>query len=347
VAKTDQKKDLGVEEIFLYSPARASAGALREYKRRASTGLRLGWGIPEIDDYMIPLMQGDQISIVGRPGQAKTSLCIAFAKRASMLAKAAAGTEDGSIPVVVYCTWETILEEFVGLVQAGISGQSLEAIARGTADLARVEDAVIRGISDRLYVIGRSIEVGRRGARPVALTLPIVDELIGALIDDGKQPVLIVLDYLQRIPAALSRMDDRQRVVYNANYGKEMAMRHACALMQAVQAGRKTDEYSGLKFPQLNDAQWGSDIEQTTDKFISVTRPSTYLPFGSTLQSGSGRIYTVNEELLAIKWQKQRWGRAGAVHFLSFNPALLTIGPMNSAVAEDPDEEEVGSTIPF
>jgi replicative DNA helicase len=308
---------------YLYPPARAARVAMEEFRRRKNAAYRITWGTDDLDESLTPLMAGDMASIIGRPGHAKTSFMIAECKHANKLAMKQTSLQDKA--VTVFVTWETMVEEFVGLVTAAESGQTMEMLARGTADLAKIQDAVVRSIGSRMYVIGKSIQESR-SARRIPLTMSVVSQLLGIIAQDHRI-VLVCFDYLQRIPGETPAMNRSmiEKVSYNSGVVKDVGMWLGCPSLVAVQSRRDADNYEGLKFPTLGDGQWSSSIEMDSDKVLAVTRPILYLPDGSTINHG-GRVYTVDERLLAVKNQKQRWSRAGAVMFLDFDAAHLVFG---------------------
>ena len=308
---------------YLYTPARAARVAMEEFQRRKNAPYRITWGTDDLDESLTPLMAGDMASILGRPGHAKTSFMIAECKHATKLAQKQASLTDD--PVSVFVTWETMIEEFVGLVTAAQSGQTMEMLARGTADLARIKDAVVRSIGSRMYVIGKSISESR-AARRIPLTMSVVCQLLEVVAQDHRV-VLVCFDYLQRIPGETPAMNRSmlEKVGYNSALIKDTGMWLGCPTMVAVQSRRDADRYEGLKFPTLSDGQWSSNIEMDSDKLLAVTRPILYLPPGSSVNH-NGRVYTVDQRLLAIKNLKQRWSSAGQVMFLDFDAAHLVFG---------------------
>lgn len=327
-----KQESQSLSDAYLYPPARAASVALTEFERRQNALYRLDWGIWYVDAYMTPMMAGDLFCLIGRPGHAKTSTLISFARRASLLARQL--DQGGEDAVTVYVTWETTVQEFVGLVTAHESGQTLGQIARGQADLPAIRGAAIRAISDRCYVIGHSSETRTR----VPLTLNVVCQLLDTLVRDGKTIYLITLDYLQRIPAPRPGMGMMERVVYNTDMSKSMALRYSCPVMVAVQSRRDADEYEGLRFPRMSDGQWSSTIEQDADKLVSLTRPCVYMAEGSVIKS-EGRVYEITTRTLAVKFVKQRWAPAGKVFVISFDPETLEMGEAGYKLTDEPGKE--------
>ncbi len=298
---------------FVYRPARAVRVALAEFERRAAQ-VGVNWGVRPMDEYLIPMVPGDLVTVLARPGMGKTSLLLHLSRHiASRL------TQNET---AVYATWETLVEEYVGAAASASSGFTLEDIGRGTADLPAVRKAAIDLIDMGVTVLGRSMESppGRN------MTLNDVDVILHELAESGQRPVAVLLDYLQRIPnrPGLERGDS---VTENLEQAKDLALSHRVPVVLAAQARREVDDQSGLRLPGLRDGQWTSNIEQTSDKVLAVTKPAAYMVAGSTIKQG-GFKYTVDDSLLCIKPLKQRWGPANTVVWvLGFDPRTYSIYP--------------------
>ena len=304
---------------FLYPPARATRAAIEEFERRQEAGTRLVWDIPKLDDYLIPMMPGDLISIVGRPGHGKTSCLIHLARAAARQLK------DDEGAYVIYATWETLVEEFIGILTSGESGQSLADIGRGKANLDSIRSAMAGIISSRVAVVGRSMETPSGHFH----TLDDLDAVLSRLRQEGKRPALILVDYLQRIRGKPG-IDRSKQVTENLEVCKDIALSHRAPLALAAQSRRDVDDYSGLRIPSLNDAQWSSSVEQTSDKVLGVTRPSLYLEEGSTIKQG-GVTYGVGTETFCLKVLKQRWAEAGETFVLGFDPKIARLYQIEGA----------------
>ena len=315
-------KEIPELTAFLHTPARSVSLAMVEFKRRQDSLHRLDWGVPTMDKYLIPMMDGELVSLLARPGHTKTSTMIHLAKRGTAACHALADQGAGFDRCVVFATWETTVEEFIGLLSAQESGQTLEDIARGRADLEKIMDVAVANIGNRIYVIGKSSN------KPVyqPITLQTIFHLLQYLREQGKRPILIALDYLQRIPASTPGMRKMEAVEDNVHRAKDLGLTFGCPTIMGVQAARTVDEQSGLQMPSMSDAQWSSAIEQDSDKLIGLTRPGTYLEDDVVLEDYLGNAYNVTDNMLAMRVLKQRWGRAGGSFLTYFNPALIKIG---------------------
>ena len=295
---------------------------MQEFKRRQNALHRLEWGVKSMDDYLIPMMDGELVSLLGRPGHTKTSTMIHLAKRGTKACHKLAEQGAGFNRCVLFATWETTVEEFIGLLSAQESGQTLEDIARGRADLEKIMDVAVANIGNRIYIVGKS------SIKPVyqPITLQTIFYLLQYLREQGKRPILIALDYLQRIPGVNPGMRKMEAVEDNVHRAKDLGLTFGCPTIMGVQAARTVDEQDGIQMPSMSDAQWSSTIEQDSDKLIGLTRPGTYLDEDVTVQDYLGNSYNVTQNMLVMKVLKQRWGRAGGSFITYFDPARIQIG---------------------
>lgn len=325
------KQDIPNYRDFVHSPSRSVSHALQEFKRRQNANYRLTWGVKNIDEYLIPMMDGDLISLLARPGHAKTSTLIHLARRGSQACHELAEQGTGYDKIVVYATWETTIEEFIGLLTANESGQTLEDIARGRADLEKIRDVAVGNIGNRIYIIGKS----SKKPSHTPITLDVVDYILRDLAEEGKHPLMVCADYLQKIPAARS-MPKNERVEMNVGLLKDLGLNHGCPVGVAVQASREADDQNDLRLPTMSMAQWASAIEQDSDKIISQTRPIMYMQEGSEItQSENGSTVVVTENLMVYRVIKQRWGRVGKTFFAHLDPSTITISNIT-------EEENIG-----
>lgn len=297
---------------FVFLPPRATVVTVEEVERRTHNPYQFTWGIPEIDKRMIPPVAGDMISILARQGMGKTTTMISLARRWAEQCRKMNPTKP---PLIAFCTWETTVEEFVSVATAHDSGQTLEMIGRGQADLGRIKGALVKMLGNNLVIIGRSASQRRiKGTaseldRALMPTLPDVNQAFAMLLDQGFEIAAAFFDYLQAIPDK-KRNFDRDRtplITENTFMVKEMAVAQGFVATVGVQSDRRVDKYEGLRLPQPSDSQWASAIEQTTDKLFSQTIPAKYTPVGDEIHLNGWR-YPCAEKSLAVQMVKQRFG---------------------------------------
>jgi replicative DNA helicase len=311
---------------FLYMPSRAARVAAAEFERRRNAPGRITWGVQAMDDYLVPELPGDLVTVIGRPGHCKTSLLMAKARTA------ATGWIKESGGCVVYATWETLVEEAVGVLAAPQSGFTLENIGRGdltSLQMEAVVDAATGLMDSGIVFFGRSLESppGR---------IPTLDDLGDALYDLYERdmpPRLLLVDYLQRIPQGKGGRTDSEmvaRVSNNLDRCKDLAIQYKVPCDLAVQARREVDDYTKVKIPMMKDGMWTASIEQTSDKVLGITRPILYLQEGYEIKR-QGLRYSVGDSTPVVKVLKQRWGRSGDNLFvLEFDPVNCSISPQEA-----------------
>lgn len=325
---------------FIYKPPRATSITLQEVKRRASSPYHLDFGIPAVDNRIIPPVPGDTIGILGRPGHAKTTTMIALSKRWSKLVRAKKDSM-GRSPLTVYATWETSVEEFMAVYTAAESGQSLESIGRGTADIGRIENALVGALGNNVIVVGHSrSEVGEgRTSKDYQPRVGDLDLALRSLREEGFEIAALFVDYLQKIPH--HKYDDSQvtaRVNDNLEWLKSIALSHKTCVVMGVQADRRVDSYAGLKLPLDYDAQHTSRIEQDCDKLWSITLPARYLDPGKVVEV-NGWNYSITPSTLAFRSIKQRFGPNDA--------SDVWLLDLNLAKAELREHATLGEAEPF
>lgn len=277
----------------------------------------------------MPAVPGDLITILGRPGMGKTLTMIHLAKRFSTLLK---DEKD----VVVYATWETLVEEFVGILSSSKSGYSLEDIARGRADLNQIKKALVSILGNGIVVFGQSME-NRNNFDPPGLVE--LDQALTYLKEEGYNIRAVLIDYAQAIPGLGKRFAESESsktiaISENINYCKMLGKKHGTPVFLGAQARRDVDEYAGVKFPQMHDGQWTSVLEQASDKIFSITMPVKYMKMGDMIKVG-GWIYTVNDMTFGIKMLKQRFGPVS-----NSDTWILMFDPKNLVINEHPTDGE-------
>ncbi len=243
-----------------YTPASAGKVTLEEIDRRQSL-TPLTFGTPKLDGSLVPMTAGDLVSVVARPGMGKTLFLVHLTNH---LQKQGAN--------VAYITYETSVTEFTCL-RLGIK---LEDVGRGKIPRQSIKDKIAKSIFDRVTVFGQAD----------GELAPTLDEVIKWLGKDRYDVVLV--DYLQRIRGSYHQ-DRHHQVSENAERLKDLALKMGMPVVMAVQARRDVDDYSGLKFPGLNDAQW-SCLSADTVIWGSNTR----------IDSGSVNTLSMNSEYKCV-----------------------------------------------
>lgn len=305
-------------EGLVYGPQEAadlSISLVEEVERTRGQGIQ--FGVKRLDDVMNPLRPGQLISVYGLPGHHKSGVMNWLSKRALQLI----GPEEDKI--VARVTWEQSVEEDTLAWLAGDSKIPVSQMVRG--ELNGAEWEMLRNSSARraacpMWIIGHSLieSQKRRKARPrmtmsdVALALEYICEDV---TDRKLAPSLVVLDYLQRIrPDPKDGGDRREQVMEMVNRAKDAAISFGCPVLLGVQAKREVEDRQ-YKMPRQNDAQESSNVEQTSDKVITLWYPhKTEEPgsiVGTMRTKGKARVkeeWEVNPNLLLVGLPKQKMG---------------------------------------
>ena len=319
----------GTSRELVHTPAELAAEFVAWAEdRRYQEGVP--WGIPVVDAKVIPFHPGDMVILCGRPGHGKSSL-LAYLARAEAKRIQQRGTDE----VVVYVTFEQVVEELEAVFQCGGSYTASD-LAWGRARIEDVRAAARDRASLPVFVIGDSLS--RTDSRSPRMYPEVVFDAIESLkVDFGVIPSLVCVDYIQLVP--IPRQADRQKQVMEAAHQvKELAKRIGCPAVVAVQARRDVDGQQ-IKIPGLSSGQWSSDIEQACDKFFGLWRPWLTEPhFDEKGRQAAvtldGLDYPVTQELLVMQMLKQRFENGRWTWALRFQPQYLKLCALETDIEE-------------
>ena len=304
---------------LIHTPADLGAEYLAwAEKIRDDPGIK--FGLPAIDNVVIPMRAGELISIIARPGHGKTSLLAYFTRIEAARIRA---RQKEKQEAAVYVTWEQSAEELEAFFQAD-GTHSISDIAWGRADIDAIKRQAVKRANIPIWVIGHGI--GRAGKKTPRMTPDVVLGAIESMeADFNVRPTLMVFDYMQLVP--VPGLSDRvQRVTEVPILIKELALRIGCPAIVGVQARREVDDRA-VKIPEMRDAQWASSIEQTSDKVFGLWRPRMTENEGDIVDIEIGK-YVVNDRLLVIRMLKQRGDRGRFTWGMYFEPEYLRLAEM-------------------
>ena len=283
--------------------------------RRKNKGAGIPLGLDSIDQDLIPVMPGELIAIIGRPGSGKTGFMMRWARwQARQLMEK--GDEDR---IVIYASYEQHIEDLHAFHVSAEEKINITEMSRGIIADEEWEKIVIAGTkrsSLPLWFIGHSME--RRRKRPQITLTALANGLIE--IEDWTDPKytidMVFIDYLQRIPFEGKVESKTIGMSDNLDRLKDGALAFGCPFIVGVQAKREVDNRD-MPVPGMDDGQWTSNIEQTSDKILSVVRPRKYKNegdfFGKTIVKGHSQM------LVSIL--KQKLGIDNKAYWVYFNPA--------------------------
>lgn len=265
--------------------------------------------ITAMRDRMYPLAAGEVMSIIARPGNMKTGLMMAWARQRAKIIK----PQDGR--VVVYATWEQSVEELHSFYVAAEQKISVTKMAMGDLtkeDFDKVMTASGQRVSEPLFFIGHSV-MRKSGRQPI--NTDTLADAIDAIQNDGFVVDSLFVDYLQRI--APLNYSDPQTVAYSKTMDalKNIALGFGLPLVVGVQASRDVEQLE-TPVPEMHHAQWTSNIEQSSDRVISLVRPRRYREEGESF--GSRVVQGISQ--LVISVLKQKLGEANYIEWANVNP---------------------------
>lgn len=220
----------GGVETLVYTPPEVSTitvALLEERKQNPSAGVQTG--IPELDDYVLPLRPGELATVIGRPSNYKSGLAQFIAR---FNAREINRLNLADSQYVAYMTWEQAVEEMTLYELAQATGQDARHLAQGrVGDWNALMFAATRRGTLPLWIFGHSIS--RRRQRP-RMTMRDTEQALYFVEDSwGLRPRLIVLDYLQRIAPEQGRQanDIRIQMIDNVDRAKDLALAMGCPLI--------------------------------------------------------------------------------------------------------------------
>lgn len=262
-----------------------------------------------------PMFPGELMSIIARPGHAKTGLMMYWArKRADWL------RVNEPNRMSIYATWEQSVEELHTFYIAADQHLSVTKMAKAeltTDDWTKAITASAKRVSEPLWFIGHSV-MRRTGRATIGVDL--LAEAISKVIDMGFEVDSLFADYLQRM--ALPKGMDNPVIGYSRTLDdlKNLALGFGIPVIVGVQASRDVEDTSKgkdkLPIPEINHGQWTSNVEQSSDRVLSLVRPRRYRKEGEMF----GDMKVVGHNQLLISVLKQKLGEGNVARWVSFNP---------------------------
>lgn len=297
---------------ILFSPEEVGLlGSRYLEERRSNKGLGVPIGLSSVDAVMYPTLPGELVSLIARPGHGKTGFMVHWSRtRAAWLRKNKIENR-----VVVYITLEQSIEELNAFNVAADNRLSVTTLAKGEISdqewTACLKYAINRRFAP-LWNIGYS---SMSDKQQIKIDVDAIEGALRIITQKDKIDIVFV-DYLQRIPYNPRAESKTVGVSENLDALKTIAAQVAKApVVVGVQARREVDERSP-QIPELDDGQWTSNIEQTSDRVLSIVRPINYVKegemFGKTLIEGR------NQAIISIL--KQKLGPANLPVWVYFQP---------------------------
>lgn len=232
---------------------------------------------PQKDNGFLPVMPGELISVIARPGHWKTGFMLRWAReRAKYLKQQAdAGNETASKSVVVYITLEQKVEELRMFQVAAENKISMSEVASGRiTDYTPITNGLRNLYDIPLWFVGRSMDRRKYKAQMDDKTVYAALDEIEKWQDDTQTQIIdsVFIDYLQKFRPTGNFVEYYSGLMNTlANWSGDFMTR----MVVGVQAKREVDQRS-VKIPLMDDGQWSSTIEQFSDGVLSLVRPCLY-----------------------------------------------------------------------
>ena len=302
---------------ILFPPDQASqltTAYLEQRKNSAGHGVPIG--LPGLDKDFIPMISGELCSVIGRPGNGKTGFIVRWARERSKWLR-----ENGKSDkrLVMYITLEQSIEELNAFNIAADERLSITSMARG--EITDNEwNKCLKAATDRillpLWNIGYS---SMTKEKQIKVDLDAINGALEVAKETHNKDIDIVfVDYLQRIPYN-GRESKGVGISDNLDGLKNIALRLKCPVVLGVQARREVDGYAD-HLPDLDDGQWTSNIEQTSDKILALMRPAKYWDEGEVTDLDLLKNQPVTKNMMVIYTLKQKLGKDNFPYLAYFNP---------------------------
>lgn len=269
---------------LVFTPLEASnAGETYIEWRKSNEGGGMPLYIPSLefdpakDNGFLPVMPGELISVIARPGHWKTGFNLRWARERARYLKqqADAGNETAAKSVVVYVTLEQKVEELRLFQVAAENRISMSEVASGRiADYAPVTNGLRQLYDTPLWFVGRSMDRRKYKAQMDEKSVYAALDEIEKWQDDTQTQIIdsVFIDYLQKFRPTGSFVEYYSGLMNTlANWSGDFMTR----IVVGVQAKREVDQRS-VQIPLMDDGQWSSTIEQFSDGVISLVRPCLY-----------------------------------------------------------------------
>ena len=332
---------------LVFTPLEASNAAEKYVQyRQENAGMGMPLYMPSLEyktnstggEGFMPVLPGETISVLGRPGHAKTGFMFRWARQraAHLKQMAAEGSETAAKSVVIYVVLEQKVEELRLFHMAAENGISMSDIASGSlTDWKPVTTGLRKLHTDPLWFIGRSMERRKHKTQLNEENIYTALSEVEEWQDDHQTQVIdsVFIDYLQKF---------RPKGNYVEYFGAlmntitEWSQDFMSRTVVGVQAKREVDKREA-QIPLMDDGQWSSTIEQFSDGVLSLVRPCLYP------NKQFDGVEVVGNKQLLVSCLKRKLGPANFNGWVNFEPQYnrfseVEINNYNFRVAKGEDE---------
>jgi replicative DNA helicase len=327
-----------LQSVYTSSQAQSYTTELIE-KRKAEQALVLRSGISTMDKFVQPWLPGEQIIILAQTSHGKTAMLQAMARN---IVQQLERREDNK-QVVVYASWETLVEELAvyDLAQAtGISGTSLWYGSYDVLDGTGIREAAMKLSARPMWYIGHSLKRRRAGG---GMTVKALSEALRVMESEyGVTPAAVFVDYIQIVTPEPGLRDKRIEVMHNIDALRDLGRDSGAPVVIGCQAGRHVSERVD-KLPEIGDGMESARLEQDADKVLALWYPCKTQD-NNTITPAPYNI-RVTPNLLLVGVRKQRRAESGQRFPLWFEPAHNAFSAWREEQAAPVEREE--ESYPF
>jgi len=294
-------------------------------KRVEQRALALRTSVDPLDRVMRPVLPGEMVFVNAYTGNGKTAFMQFWARQIVKQLQQRPTLDE----VVVYITWETLVEELGLYDLCGLTGIDASSAWYGDVTDKEVEAlrvAAMKRAGMPLWVVGDSLKRRRQHG---ALTMKDVSESLRLVEQEhGVKPAIIYVDYIQIVPPANERDDRRVQVLKNVDAIRQLARDCGAPVVCGCQAGRQVMDRT-FKLPEIGDGQETSRIEQDADKVLALWYPCKSEPDGTHVEEVNA---IVDNRLMIMGIRKQRHAASGQVFPLDFDAARNTFATWDERI---------------
>ena len=298
----------------IYTPDEVAALAKERVEYIQSNAHRtLKFFIPGLDDYIAPLLPGEQCMVIAQTSNYKSS----FAESWEFCAAKQLELEGRADEIIIHVSTEESVEQQAFRLLAREMGASTGDISRGK--ITNWKDFTIASIkvgNVSIYRIGHSLMRPKDLPRlHMSNVIKALDYLQNKLTQQKLKFAGIFFDYLQAFPfddavKRASLVDQRRLQVREDIYRMfDCGIYFDCPTVTLSQAKQTLDGAisKDMYIPGIYDGSEAKETADRPDRVLSLWMPKTMHPVNTWLKFGSTE-YPVLENLLWIKACKQRGG---------------------------------------
>lgn len=275
----------------------------------------------DVGEYFAPLLPWEICAIQAQTHNGKT-MFVDWMERETVNHL----NESGQGGDIVHVSYEESIEAMAFTEYGRLLDVIPAKLARGEySDIANLTIAMKKIDNSRIWRIAESAErpqievMDDPDGKQANLTLSNVYRALSAMqkgeIAENTKIRLLTVDYLQAIPIdpevkQVAPDAQRRLQVRNDVYRlRKMTVKLETPILVPVQAKQKLEGANPpYMIPGMYDGEETASIAQRFDRIISLWMPKTTYPTGTPVTRNNERLFTVEEDMVFLKVNKQRGG---------------------------------------